>query len=289
MKHSIKMGPLCIGAFLACVTGYCLFNDVLAGAPVTTAHALTMAALVVALAAFHMVPRAGFLSAVVLIVLGLSATAYIVISSGSRNAETAQVKASAIEARNSIRARASDSLSRAEDDLRDARAEMAKECASGHGIRCKGTEETVKAQEASVAAARGVLDASPPSLDAEAGLAQTARVIAAIAGGNADSIETKLELALPFLVVLIVELGTITFLHIGLGTPTNVEVPRVEPVELTRVSANDDGPDGGSTGEVVSWVREFRARHGRNPQIPELQARFQAVPKTTAWRRIKSA
>lgn len=39
---------------------------------------------------------------------------------------------------------------------------------------------------------------------------------------------------------------------------------------------------------VVSWVNEFRRRHGRDPQIPELQQVFD-LPKTTAWRRIKSS
>jgi hypothetical protein len=62
-------------------------------------------------------------------------------------------------------------------------------------------------------------------------------------------------------------------------------------------SANDNGggtlpeptPPVRGTETVVDWVREFRRFHGRNPQIPELQARFPAVPKTTAWRRCKVA
>lgn len=64
-----------------------------------------------------------------------------------------------------------------------------------------------------------------------------------------------------------------------------------------RGSANDNTgetpaeptPPGRGTEPVVDWVREFRRFHGRNPQIPELQARFPAVPKTTAWRRCKVA
>jgi hypothetical protein len=38
--------------------------------------------------------------------------------------------------------------------------------------------------------------------------------------------------------------------------------------------------------QVVSWVREYRRRHGRNPKIPEVRAAFPGTPKTTAWRRI---
>jgi hypothetical protein len=40
---------------------------------------------------------------------------------------------------------------------------------------------------------------------------------------------------------------------------------------------------------VVDWCRAFEAKHGRKPQIPELQAAFNNIPKTTAWRRIKAA
>ena len=39
---------------------------------------------------------------------------------------------------------------------------------------------------------------------------------------------------------------------------------------------------------VVNWVREYVARHGRKPSLPEVQKVFR-LPKTTAWRRISSA
>lgn len=38
---------------------------------------------------------------------------------------------------------------------------------------------------------------------------------------------------------------------------------------------------------VVSWIAEFEARHGRKPRLPELREEFPDVPKTTAWRRIR--
>jgi hypothetical protein len=40
---------------------------------------------------------------------------------------------------------------------------------------------------------------------------------------------------------------------------------------------------------VVSWIRAYRDRYGRNPMIPEVQRVFNDLPKTTAWRRIKGA
>ena len=41
-------------------------------------------------------------------------------------------------------------------------------------------------------------------------------------------------------------------------------------------------------GFVVEWIRTYRRRHRRNPQIQEVQRLFK-LSKTTAWRRIKSA
>jgi hypothetical protein len=40
--------------------------------------------------------------------------------------------------------------------------------------------------------------------------------------------------------------------------------------------------------QVVSWIREYRKRHGVNPRIPDVQEAF-GLPKTTAWRRIQSS
>jgi hypothetical protein len=39
---------------------------------------------------------------------------------------------------------------------------------------------------------------------------------------------------------------------------------------------------------VVSWIKAFERRHGRRPMIPEVQQVFD-LPKTTAWRRLKSS
>jgi hypothetical protein len=39
---------------------------------------------------------------------------------------------------------------------------------------------------------------------------------------------------------------------------------------------------------VVAWVREYVARKGRKPSLPEVQQVFR-LPKTTAWRRVRDA
>jgi hypothetical protein len=40
---------------------------------------------------------------------------------------------------------------------------------------------------------------------------------------------------------------------------------------------------------VVSWVKEYRRRHGRSPRIPEVQEAFKGLKRTTAWRRIEQS
>lgn len=277
---------IALGGFLASVTGFILFKDVIDGAPINTTHALSGASLVVALAAFHMAwpcgRRRAYGSAVALALLGLAATAYIVVSSGARNAETAAAKVSRGVAANDARERALAAHREARESLANARAAKAKECSTGRGKLCREAEDLLAMAESSAREAANVPVGA--AVIVNAGYAHAARVLEAMGLGSAGEIERRLELLLPFLAVLIVELGTVTFLHVGMGVP--VQVP--EKAVVPSVPHVEPAPEPIETDNVVSWVREFRARHGRNPQIPELQ-RVWDVPKTTAWRRIKSA
>jgi hypothetical protein len=62
----------------------------------------------------------------------------------------------------------------------------------------------------------------------------------------------------------------------------------VKPVEQTVATPAVLEPIPDETERVVSWIREYRQRHGVNPQIPQVQKTF-GLPKTTAWRRIQSS
>jgi hypothetical protein len=57
-------------------------------------------------------------------------------------------------------------------------------------------------------------------------------------------------------------------------------------VKMEAPAAQELTPD--QAEQVVSWVRVFRRRHGRDPKIPEVQG-AQGLSKTTAWRRIGSS
>lgn len=62
-------------------------------------------------------------------------------------------------------------------------------------------------------------------------------------------------------------------------------VPQGQKAEAP--AAPETKPD--ETEQVVSWVRAYRRRHGRDPKIPEVQGAFNGLSKTTAWRRIRAS
>ena len=69
------------------------------------------------------------------------------------------------------------------------------------------------------------------------------------------------------------------FVLIGFGVHASKEETAVATAVLEPVPDKNE--------RVVSWVREFRRRHGRDPKIPEVQQVFTDLPKTTAWRKAK--
>ena len=74
------------------------------------------------------------------------------------------------------------------------------------------------------------------------------------------------------------------------GRPTK---PKPEPAwrPQYRLLYGEDPPPwrmGNEPEVVVAWVREYRARTGRKPSLSEVQHVFR-LPKTTAWRRLRSA
>jgi hypothetical protein len=57
-----------------------------------------------------------------------------------------------------------------------------------------------------------------------------------------------------------------------------------EVVEPETATVLEPLPEPDPRQKVVLWVDEFRRRNGRNPRIPEMQAEFKTMPKTSAWR-----
>lgn len=270
-------------------TSFVLFADVIDGARITTGHVLTALALTAATAASHQIViawrarRFGLL--IGLLILTVASLAYVATMSGARNAESVSLKAERQIAANTARKAIEAERQSAQEMLDKARADIAKECSTGEGPRCRGRKATEAVYAAAVLGHDSRLAALEPAATPNAGFHAAAEAIAltGLTTRSPAEIERALVALLPWLSVMISELGSIVFLSSALGHKSHVE-----PAETQVEPDLEPEPEPGNRAEVIDWVREFRARNGRNPQIPELQARFR-VPKTTAWRRIKAA
>lgn len=67
---------------------------------------------------------------------------------------------------------------------------------------------------------------------------------------------------------------------VAIAAPANDAAMVLEPGPGTPAAQPRD--------DAIDFVRAYRARHGRNPQIAEVQAALN-LSRTTAWRRIKAA
>lgn len=204
--------------FFTAVTAYTLLADVLRGAePFQPGHLLAVGALVAALAAGHYAwpeLRSGHLPAGILLALvAVAATAYVVVSTASRNAETAHVKAARIEAANTARETETRQLRMAEAMLAEALRRVAAECATGNGTKCKGAQATEHVYRAAIDGHKARLDKMAPALPPNGGYVHAARFIASLPGitAPADAIERRLVETVPTLSVLINELAAIVF------------------------------------------------------------------------------
>lgn len=140
-------------------------------------------------------------------------------------------------------------------------ADRRRECSTGYGDKCAKArvwEDAARADLAKLSPARSV------------------SLVADVTGLPAWFVEVVPALAFSSSVML---LGLVL---VGFGGhPASQSTPQVELVTLSTARRDE-------AEEVIDWVREFRGRHGRNPQIPEVQEFF-SLPKTTAWRRIRSS
>jgi hypothetical protein len=258
-----------------------------------------------------------------LAILFVAGTFYVVTSAAGRNAETASTREAAIAEANRKRADVLAQLDRARSILaaattqRDAaiqkaageaesaRKAHADECASGQGKKCDGRalnlEVARKAYSDTAADLTVTLmaEARVRELEAKAAtlkpkqlenaqLRHVAKIFALI-GGDAERIEAALVLIWPVGKAVVMELAAIVFLGLGLGNKPAQQAPTAPP-PLPGKSAPATPPAiprKGATSRdaaVVAYVSHHRARHGRDPSLPEMLAAFPALSKTSAQR-----
>ncbi len=329
--HTTQIRPwlLGLGCLFAVVTTLTILKDVVIdGADWNLTHLQAVAAMVAAIAAGHLFVPAllekRLAGALGLGLVFIAATGYIVVSAGARNAETAGVKAMEITKRNAERSAAREVLAKAEADTlaaeqaaREAVKAAAAECATGKGTLCRGKEATREAAKDDLAAAKsseslalGKLLALGPDENPYEGYHHAARTFEAIGIGSTAVTEAKLELLMPFALVLISELATLIFFGLAFGhvrtgpvavtqtsdTSGQSDYPAASDAELANVramlmAANDDpsGPDGGS--KIIRperWTRDqvradLQARIDRGEGFPSQRAMSQmyGVPTST--------
>lgn len=327
-------GALALGLFFTGVTAATILKDVVVdGAPFTIIHLQAAAALVAAIASGHFawpVLKQGRIPAAVgLVLIFTGATGYIITSAGARNAEMAGIKAMEVAKRNQARIEARKVLADAERETAskrvaedDAVRSAAKECSTGKKTKCEGTIATREAAKAdhekakdAESLARGKMLLLGPDEQEFAGYHHAARTLAALGYGEASATEARLELAMPFSLVLISELATLVFMSMAFGqanrpvqtvrigtrpepfvrvedSSKQTDYPSVSEADLSNVrmlfAANDDpsGPNGGT--KVRRWSRDearedLTARIERGEEWPSQRelARTYGVPTST--------
>lgn len=310
-------GALLLAAFFAVVTARTLFDDVWGGAPVTTGHLQSLAAIIGAIASGHllvpMFKQAKIATLIGMAIIFTASTGYVVISAGARNAETSAAKTIAAQNTNANHQAALEKLEDAETDLKAARetarksaAAAAKECATGKAKKCEGREATrdfdakqAEKAESHVLMMQARVSVTKPVADPHAGYSHAATVLAALPFVTTDAadIERRLELILPFATVLISEIGVLVFGSLALGhrnVPGPAQPENTAPETSAQVrnskSGNRDQParTRGKAGrpsnpEILAFVRDFRTNHSRTPSGSEIKARFPDCPRSTAF------
>lgn len=233
------------------------------------------------------------------LVLFLAGTGLVVFNSVGRQAETSMLTVNQAEAVAERRIIIKGALDRAQAMLDQAQANLARECKSGRGTKCKGIEATIGVYEAAVKGHMADLERLGPPKPVNAKATQGAK-IAAVFGADEAKVKAALLLIEPFLWCLFFEWGSIVSLGFGLRAITETapgEISDEEIEEFKRITSNDDGPLPPTKAlppkqpgaEVISWARAFQAKHGRRPTGAELEAAFPSVPRSTRYRYVKAA
>lgn len=244
-------------------TAYVLFNDLIEGAPITTGHVLTAMALAGAVASGHMMVSMFRERRIVLmfghLLLACAATLYVATMSGTRNSEYGAVKTYKVEARNGDRAKADSIIKVAEGELDEFKAAEVAECRKV-GTQCDRKTNRRKDKELSLERLRKERAAMGFDEVPNAGYKKVAEALSILGGMEASQgkIERLLVLSLPWLAVLIAELGTIIYSATALGHKTVAvhAVSNAVPAETVK-ALSFERPDGDYSDDEIEQIRKI--------------------------------
>jgi hypothetical protein len=232
---------------------------------------------------------------------GWRGSLYCFASTAGRSAETQQQRVAIAETTSKERERIGKLLARAEAMLEEQRGRRARECASGEGKACKGSERSVETYEAAVKGHKADLAQLEPERPVNAKAKNIAQLITAFTKGDAVAWESLLALIDPNIPALFAEAGSILFWHIHAmrrrqrrlddATWRSTALPRQHadvmppppgPGRKARQAAQE------RQARVSSFVAAYRARHGCDPS-PRLVREATGLPRSTAWRYQQTA
>lgn len=234
---------------------------------------VTLAALPIFIEAARRIGARGV--AVALFVAFLAFLAYSLPANVGRTGEIKQAKVAEAAAATRVR----DDLERTTKTLEYAKPDMISECGTGEGKRCRAKRNTVAALEARKAMLESNLASAEKSAPGDVG----SEVIAWASAGVLPAADVRKVGILGFALGLDVAIWALIWFATHVVSSHSAPVPPRSDA-LPDTEAEEEGPD-----NVTDWCHHFKARHGRQPSIPEVQAAFPTVPKTTAWRRARAA
>lgn len=222
---AIALASVCIAG-----TGYVLFEDVIRGGNINVGHVTGVIALIVTIAAGHMLwPRllTRPFAALGLALLFAGGTGYVVITSAGRTAHVMADKALEASAANARYAQAMADLDAARKAAALSKAAAAKECATGKKTRCEGTQTTADRDDAYMWTLQVRADRLKP-VSAQSDYLQAAQLISLIWGKPVAEVEAHLKLAIPFLLVLLCEAGAVVFGNLAFEHKQLAPPPQVQ-------------------------------------------------------------
>jgi hypothetical protein len=246
------------------VTGFVLFEDVLRnGARITTDHVLTLAVLMIVAAAGHKwsseFRSKHVFSAAGLVVVFVAGAVYLVVASSGRNAEVMIAKRNAAHHANAERERIKPLLAEEEGRKRKTQDKLDADCVQGRKGKghCDGIRTTLNVYTMAVKGYEAELRELGPEQEEDGALKSTARVIVAWndtpEAGREEAEKRyvqRLELLLPYIKAVLVEIATVVFIGAGLGhrratvakslqaaTVASCEAPRERPSRPATVAS----------------------------------------------------
>lgn len=269
---------------------YILLKDDVVAGRWSDAFILVPIMIVIALTAGHLAVEA-LRSRKILAALGFTiafvmGTALTVYTSVGKQAESSDSQTLSAEDSTKKRASIETEIADVQRSINWARPDMLKACMGAPEPlpqnawpECRRRRASVQAFEQRLPELKKDLESlgsrKPVAADAD----RVAKVINMLFGLDEKHVKAVLIVVKPFAFSLLFELAAIIAFGYAWGKPpvrTVRETAETQPSPETPPGSRKDP-------NIVSWVQEFERRHGRPPQIPEVQRAFN-VGRTTAYR-----